>query len=84
MAWFESGPSVRYVGVPTKNWAGNQRCVPVGVHLPTSTTAVAAIVRTAAEAGERVKVIGGAHSFTDIAMTDGHLLSLDAMNRVLE
>ena len=55
------------MGVPTKNWAGNQRCVPVGVHLPTSTTAVAAIVRTAAEAGERVKVIGGAHSFTDIA-----------------
>ena len=53
------------------------------MHLPTSTTAVAAIVRTAAEAGERVKVIGGAHSFTDIAMTDGHLLSLDAMNRVL-
>ena len=51
--------------------------------MPTSTTEVAAIVRTAAEAGERVKVIGGAHSFTDIAMTDGHLLSLDAMDRVL-
>jgi len=71
------------MGVPTKNWAGNQRCVPQGVHLPTSTGDVAAVVRRAAEAGERVKVIGGAHSFTDIAMTDGHLLSLDAMNRVL-
>ncbi len=71
------------MGVPTKNWAGNQRCVPAGVHMPTSTTGVAAIVRAAAEAGDRVKVIGGAHSFTDIAMTDGHLLSLDAMNRVL-
>jgi FAD-linked oxidoreductase len=71
------------MGVPTKNWAGNQRCAPKGVHGPTSTTEVARIVRTVAEAGERVKVIGGAHSFTDIAMTDGHLLSLDAMNRVL-
>ena len=71
------------MGVPTKNWAGNQRCVPRGVHLPTSTAEVAAIVRTAAEAGERVKVIGGAHSFTDVAMTDGHLLSLDAMNQLL-
>ena len=71
------------MGVPTKNWAGNQRCVPAGVHMPTSTAEVATIVRTAAEAGERVKVIGGAHSFTDIAMTDGRLLSLDAMNRVL-
>ena len=44
---------------------------------------MAAIVRTAAEAGQRVKVIGGGHSFTDVAMTDGHLLSLDAMNRVI-
>lgn len=71
------------MGVPTKNWAGNQRCVPARVHEPASTEEVAAIVRTAAEAGERVKVIGGAHSFTDVAMTDGHLLSLDAMDRVL-
>ena len=71
------------MGVPTKNWAGNQRCVPEHVHEPASTEEVASIVRTAAEAGERVKVIGGAHSFTDVAMTDGHLLSLDAMDRVL-
>ena len=68
----------------TKNWAGNQRCVPLAVHRPATTAEVAAIVERAAGAGERVKVIGGAHSFTDTAMTDGHLLSLDAMNRVLE
>lgn len=71
------------MGVSTKNWAGNQRCVPVGVHTPRSAAEVATIVRAAAAAGERVKVIGGAHSFTDIAMTDGHLLSLDMMNQVL-
>ena len=71
------------MGVPTKNWAGNQRCVPTRVHQPTSGEEVSAIVRQAAEAGERVKVIGGAHSFTDAAMTDGHLLSLDAMDRVV-
>jgi len=70
--------------VATKNWAGNQRCVPTQVHQPTSTDGVAAVVRSAAAAGQRVKVIGGAHSFTDVAMTDGHLLSLDAMNRVLD
>ncbi len=67
----------------TRNWAGNQRCVPTAVHEPTSTDGVAAIVRTAAQAGQRVKVIGGGHSFTDVAMTEGHLLSLDAMNRVI-
>ena len=71
------------MAVPTKNWAGNQRCVPSHVHQPQSGDDVAGIVRAALSAGERVKVIGGAHSFTDAAMTDGHLLSLDALNRVL-
>lgn len=70
--------------VPTRNWAGNQRCVPTGVHEPTSTDQVATIVRSAAEAGQRVKVIAGGHSFNDIAMTDGQLLSLDSMNHVLD
>ena len=71
------------MAVPTKNWAGNQRCIPAQVHEPKFTDEVAAVVRTASAAGERVKVIAGAHSFTDTAMTDGHLLSLDAMNQVL-
>jgi L-gulonolactone oxidase len=71
------------MGVPTRNWAGNQRCLPIAVHEPRSTAEVAAIVRRAAAAGERVKVIGGAHSFTDAAMTGGHLLSLAAMDRVV-
>ncbi len=71
------------MAVPTKNWAGNQRCVPARTHEPRSADDVAAIVRAAAEAGERVKVIGGAHSFTDVAMTDGHLLSLDTLDQVL-
>jgi len=57
--------------------------VPSQVHQPQSAQDVAGIVRAALSAGERVKVIGGAHSFTDTAMTDGHLLSLDALNRVL-
>ena len=59
--------------VPTKNWAGNQRCVPAHVHRPRDTDEVATVVAEAAAAGERVKVIGGGHSFTDAAMTDGHL-----------
>jgi L-gulono-1,4-lactone dehydrogenase len=71
------------MAVPTKNWAGNQRCIPTQVHQPRFADEVATIVRNAAAAGERVKVIGGAHSFTDTAMTDGHLVSLDAMHRIL-
>ncbi|MFK8024838.1 MAG: D-arabinono-1,4-lactone oxidase [Ilumatobacter sp.] len=72
------------MAVSTSNWAGNQRCVPVAVHQPTTTEDVAGIVARAAEAGERVKVIGGGHSFTDAAMTDGHLISLDGMTRVID
>jgi L-gulonolactone oxidase len=71
------------MSVATKNWAGNQRCVPTAVHEPATTGEVAQIVRRAHQNGERVKVIGGGHSFTDTAMTDGHLLSLDSMNRVI-
>jgi len=71
------------MAIATKNWAGNQRCLPAAIHQPRCTDDVAAIVRNAAAAGERVKVIGGGHSFTGVAMTDGHLLSLDAMDQIL-
>lgn len=71
------------MSVATRNWAGNERCVPVAVHEPATTDEVAAVVGAAVSAGERVKTIGAGHSFTGTAMTDGHLLSLDAMNRVL-
>jgi FAD-linked oxidoreductase len=71
------------MSVPTRNWAGNQRCHPSAVHQPRSTTEVAHIVSAAHAAGERVKVIASGHSFTDTAMTDGHLLSLDKMQQVL-
>lgn len=71
------------MGVSTKNWAGNQRCVPDALHIPASVDEISRIIAAAFGAGERVKAIGGGHSFTDVAMTDGHLLSLDAMNQIV-
>lgn len=65
------------------NWARNQRCVPDAVHQPVSTDEVSRIVRQAHEAGQRVKVIGAGHSFTATAMTDGVMLRLDNMTRIL-
>ena len=41
-------------------------------------------MRRSAEQGERVKVFGAGHSFTDIACTDGRLVSLDGYGRVVE
>jgi L-gulono-1,4-lactone dehydrogenase len=67
-----------------KNWGGNQRCNPLALHKPDSEEALIALVRAAAEAGEHVKVVGAGHSFTDIACTDGHMVSLDNYRRVLD
>jgi L-gulonolactone oxidase len=65
-----------------RNWAKNQTCVPTAVRTPSSTEEVAAIVAEACRSGHRVKAIGAGHSFTGAAMTNGVLLSLDAMRAV--
>lgn len=66
------------------NWGGTYSCSPTRVESPTSEEEIVAIVRAAAERGERVKVIGSGHSFTDIGCTDGCLIKLDNFNKVLE
>lgn len=66
-----------------RNWARNQSCIPTEVAHPRSTDEVADLVRRASDAGRRVKAIGAGHSFTAAAMTNGVLLSLDRMGRVL-
>ena len=58
------------------NWAGNQRCRPTAVERPRTENEVAAVVRSAASRGEKVKVVGSGHSFTEIATTDGVLVDL--------
>ena len=67
-----------------RNWAGDQSCAPASFEQPTDTAAVAEVVRRAATAGQIVKVAGAGHSFTDAVLTDGTLLTLDAMARILE
>jgi L-gulonolactone oxidase len=51
---------------------------------PGSTEEVAEAVRRAAEAGRTVRVAGAGHSFSDCVLTDGTLLSLERMDRVLD
>jgi L-gulonolactone oxidase len=58
------------------NWAGNQQCSPASIERPRTEAELVAIVRAAAERGQRVKVVGAGHSFTDIACTDGILVDL--------
>jgi len=67
-----------------RNWAGDQSCSPASFELPRSRAEVVAAVERAAESGRTVRAAGAGHSFTDAALTDGILLSLERMNRVLE
>ncbi|WP_300265754.1 D-arabinono-1,4-lactone oxidase [Microbacterium sp.] len=62
------------------NWAGNLRYRAATVEHPASLDAV----RAAIARGGEVRVLGTRHSFNDIADTDGTLLALDSMPRVIE
>jgi L-gulonolactone oxidase len=66
------------------NWAGDRTCVPVAFERPLSTADVVEAVRRAAEAGRPLRVAGAGHSFSDCVTTDGTLLSLERMDRVLD
>jgi L-gulono-1,4-lactone dehydrogenase len=67
-----------------RNWAKNQACIPVQIKQPASTAEVCSVIASASAAGQRVKVIGAGHSFTATAMTNGVLLSLERMDKVLD
>ncbi len=82
-----SEPSDRNSGTSAaewRNWAGDQRCRPVAIERPASIAEIAAALERATGAGECVRVVGSGHSFSDIALTDGRLLALDRMKRVLD
>ncbi len=66
-----------------QNWGRTQSCDPAAVERPRSELEVVEAVRRAETAGQRVKVVGAGHSFTDIACTDGRMLSLDGLDRVV-
>jgi L-gulono-1,4-lactone dehydrogenase len=66
--------------VPTwTNWARQQRCAPERIEAPGSEDELVRAVTGAA----RVKVAGAGHSFTDIACTDGVMIDMSRMRRVL-
>jgi L-gulono-1,4-lactone dehydrogenase len=63
-----------------RNWSGSQRCSP-RLERPGTRHELAEIV---ARAPGPVRVTGAGHSFSGAATTDGTLLQLDALARVLE
>jgi L-gulonolactone oxidase len=74
-----AGASLRW-----SNWAGDERCVPAALEHPASIAELADAIGRAGAAGQRVRVAGAGHSFSDIALTDGMLIELDRMAGVLD
>jgi FAD-linked oxidoreductase len=65
------------------NWAGEQRCAPLAIERPASETELVEVVARAAERGQRVRAVGSGHSFTDCACTEGVMVDLQRMRRVI-
>ena len=65
------------------NWAGEQHCAPARYEEPASEAELVEAVGRARTAGLPLRAVGSGHSFTDAACTDGHMVSLRRMARVL-
>ncbi|HEX9695011.1 MAG TPA: D-arabinono-1,4-lactone oxidase [Actinomycetota bacterium] len=79
-----AGRSARLVTVGGwGNWAGTASCRPSSIVEPESDDELARAIAGAVARGERVKVAGTGHSFTDAACTDGMMIRSARLNRVL-
>ncbi|WP_459961618.1 D-arabinono-1,4-lactone oxidase [Nocardia sp. IFM 10818] len=65
------------------NWAGDQSCTPASIAVPGSPEEVAAVLAQAEAAGHTVRVAGSGHSFTETVLTDGTLLRLNKLDKIL-
>jgi FAD-linked oxidoreductase len=65
------------------NWAETIQCHPGEYDQPTTVEEVVQIVRRAEAEGKVVRVFGGRHSWSKFVLTDGALLNLDSLNKIL-
>jgi L-gulono-1,4-lactone dehydrogenase len=67
-----------------RNWTRDQACAPAAIYKPRTREGLVWAVRRAAESGLAVHAAGSGHSFTEAALTDGAMLRIEALDRVLE
>jgi FAD-linked oxidoreductase len=72
------------MGYAWRNWTGDQRCAPTVVHRPRTREGLVYAVRHAAEQGLGIHAAGSGHSFTEAALTDGAMIQIEALDRVLD
>lgn len=66
------------------NWTGDERCRPTAFVRPADEQELSAALGEAERRDLPVRVVGAGHSFSDIACSDGMLISLEGMDRVLD
>jgi FAD-linked oxidoreductase len=67
-----------------KNWSRLQQFTPAQIAEPASTSQVVNAVNAARARGQRIRVRGNLHSFSEIVKTDDTLVSLEAMNGLID
>jgi FAD-linked oxidoreductase len=77
-------PARRAQRLRFSNWTGDQRCDPVAWERPAGVAQLQEAVVRAADAGLAVRAVGSGHSFSDIACSDGMLVSLEHMGALLD
>lgn len=65
------------------NCIGNQSCVPSRYYEPNDIRELQNIVNDATSKREKIRVVGGGYSITDLVNTDGYLLNLKKLNHIL-
>ena len=68
----------------SRNWAGDQRCVPARIERPRDRGDLIESVKRACDQGLTVRAVGSGHSFTDAACTGGVLFEMGGLDRVLD
>jgi FAD-linked oxidoreductase len=67
-----------------RNWTGDQTCRPREIVEPRDVDEVGNALQRARDREWNVRVVGAGHSFTDGVLTDGLLVSLGRMNKLLD
>lgn len=71
-------------GYRWRNWSHEQRCRPQEMIRPHTREGLVQSVVEAAKEGRQVKVAGSGHSFSEAALTDGRMLRIESLDRILE
>jgi FAD-linked oxidoreductase len=67
-----------------RNWSGEQRCRPLLIQRPRTREGLIAFAIAATEQGRMLKAAGSGHSFSGAPLTDGVMLDIGLLNRVLD